>query len=362
MLRTLLAVAAVGGMTSASIGADEIRFSDFDVRLAAHAQPEATIGGAVRAAFLSDEEIEMLFPPGVARQPVMRNVGNVSSVLPRPLSGGFGTDCDCGTACDCDAATGCGDSCDVACEGCESCDCAANGGAGCGRCSQASQRSIMYGEVQLLWLRAHVMEDAVGKLSEQYEFSPRLIAGCETCNGIGARGRFWHYGHQSEFLGDSDGIRFDLDVIDIEATSRFAIHRSDLVVSGGFRWTTMEIATDDTVSNNMLGLTFAADLRTAMCSSCDRQWSGICGARFSLLGGDWDGQGGGFVDREQDDNLVVQELYAGVEYLCCMKGGANLFARLVFEMQNWHSDAMAQSADTDSIGFVGPGAHFGASF
>ena len=36
-------------------------------------------------------------------------------------------------------------------------------------------------------------------------------------------------------------------------------------------------------------------------------------------------------------------------------------ARFAFEMQNWHSDALAQSS-TDSIGFIGPGVHVGAEF
>jgi len=39
----------------------------------------------------------------------------------------------------------------------------------------------------------------------------------------------------------------------------------------------------------------------------------------------------------------------------------DLRARLAFEMQNWHSDVLAESADA-SLGIVGPGIRLGAEF
>jgi hypothetical protein len=79
------------------------------------------------------------------------------------------------------------------------------------------------------------------------------------------------------------------------------------------------------------------------------------------MGGDWEGDAGGFLDPVRDDNVVVEELYGGVEYLC-VRGDYDLFARLIFEVQNWHSDAAAQDAGADSIGFVGPGIEVGMMF
>ncbi len=37
-------------------------------------------------------------------------------------------------------------------------------------------------------------------------------------------------------------------------------------------------------------------------------------------------------------------------------------ARLAFEVQNWHSDVLSESADIGAIGFIGPGLRVGAEF
>jgi hypothetical protein len=64
----------------------------------------------------------------------------------------------------------------------------------------------------------------------------------------------------------------------------------------------------------------------------------------------------------RDDNVVVHELYAGMEFARCYRR-IDLRARLAFELQNWHSDVLAETdADTDTIGVVGPGVRVGAEF
>ena len=57
----------------------------------------------------------------------------------------------------------------------------------------------------------------------------------------------------------------------------------------------------------------------------------------------------------------MEELYGGVEYIRTYRD-YDLYARLKFEIQNWHSDAVAQESGTDSIGFVGPGIELGTMF
>jgi hypothetical protein len=110
----------------------------------------------------------------------------------------------------------------------------------------------------------------------------------------------------------------------------------------------------------MPGLTFAGDVRTAICGNCRSQWSGVCGARWSLLGGDWEGDNV-LVQETFDDNVTVQELYGGVEYLCHHQH-CDVYARIVFEVQNWHSDTIGENSPTDSLGFVGPAIHGGISY
>jgi hypothetical protein len=214
-----------------------------------------------------------------------------------------------------------------------------------------------------MFLRAHVMENAIGKLSEQYQFSPRMVIGYEDAQGIGGRIRYWHYDQSTNNLTDPTlPIRFEMDVFDIEGTSRFGTDRAELVVSGGFRWTDARITLADApVANDMPGITFAADLRVILCRERRWEWASVSGARYSLLGGDWEGAANGFLEPNRDDNVAVFEFYGGFEYIQHYKG-YDAFARIVFEVQNWQSDVASQTAGADSINFMGPGAHFGLIF
>jgi hypothetical protein len=133
-------------------------------------------------------------------------------------------------------------------------------------------------------------------------------------------------------------------------------------VSGGFRWTDARITLADApVANDMPGITFAADLRVILCRERSWEWASISGARYSLLGGDWQGAANGFLVPNHDDNIAVNEFYGGFEYIQHYQG-YDAFARIAFEVQNWQSDVASQTAGADSINFMGPGVHFGMIF
>jgi hypothetical protein len=219
-----------------------------------------------------------------------------------------------------------------------------------------------YAEVDMLFLRSHMMEDTVGKLSETYEFTPRFILGYETAEGVGARARYFTYGRETTVLNAPENIRFEFDVFDVEATAKFQSCRNELVVAGGFRFASWDTDWDgEEVGIDAPGITVAADFRTMACGDCRTQWAVVGGARWSALGGDWEGSDFGLVEPLRDDNIVVQELYGGVEYSCHYCNYV-MWARLVFEMQNWHSDVLSQSAGADSLTLLGPGIHVGMGF
>jgi hypothetical protein len=345
---------------SASNQAQDIKFShtsDMSVQLVSYAEASSEQGGALRAAFLADE------PTDAPQEPNRL----APSVRPAPISQSV----QCASGVDCGAGGSCG--LDVTPDGhrilnresaCDACATCPTGD--CGVChldeTCEGHGSVYYAEVQIMWLRAHVMEDSVGKLSEQFNWSPRAVAGYENEHGIGARGRYWHYSHETPILGGGD-VEFQFDTIDIEGTARFSMRKADLVLFGGMRWATIELGVDgDSTSTGAPGLTFGGDGRIEVCRKCNSQWAAIGGARWTALGGDWEGSSDGFVPPVRDDNMIVQEIYGGVEYLSQTSSGYTIFARLTFEIQNWHSDAMSQLSGTDSIGFVGPGVHAGATF
>jgi hypothetical protein len=219
---------------------------------------------------------------------------------------------------------------------------------------------VLYAEVHLMFIRAHVTESVTGKLSEQYEVTPRIVLGYEKAARTGGRLRFWHYDHATPLLnGTDDAIRFEFQVYDIEGTTRFGTDRAELVVAGGFRWTDARISIDDdAVVNDMPGITFGADVRAVICRRSWCELASVGGARWSLMGGDWEGSSNGFLEPDRDDNLTVTEIYGGFEYLH-HKSRFDLFARAVLEVQSWQSDVASQSAGGDSINFMGPGVHLG---
>jgi hypothetical protein len=221
---------------------------------------------------------------------------------------------------------------------------------------------MYYFEIQNMFMRTHFSSDVVGKLREKYEWSPRIVGGYESPGGLGARMRWWSYSRTNSTVNGNDQFHLDLDVLDAEGTARFSSRRADLLIAGGLRYANFEIGEDnDEISADLPGITFAADGRMALCCKGRTQYSAVCGARWSLLFGDWEGDDTDLVEAEFDDNVTTQEIYGGFEFLC-HNCNYDLFARLVFEVQNWHSDVIGENSETDSIGFIGPAIHTGVSF
>jgi hypothetical protein len=229
------------------------------------------------------------------------------------------------------------------------------------RCDSEAKPTY-YVEAEVMALRAHFGETAVGKLAEKYEASERIIVGVENVWGAGARIRYWSYDRTTPILtGSGDSIRFNFDVVDFEGTTRFITDRFDLLIAGGVRWADIKIDIDSGRSrNDMPGGTIAADLRAMMCYECEHaiEWHSVTGARISIFGGDWEGSPTGLITPTRDDNITVVEIYGGFE--CAREcHGHVLYARLLFEAQNWRSDALGADTGIDSLGFIGPGASLG---
>ena len=231
---------------------------------------------------------------------------------------------------------------------------------GCYDCYGDCHYGQYYAQVELYWARLHLAEAAAGKLSENHDVSPRIVLGFENACGIGGRIRYWHYGEETDLLDSPDEIGFDLDVLDLEGTNHFHVKRTDITLGGGLRLADIDSTDDDrdNIHNSMLGLTMAADLRTRLCCYCGNRFAAVYGGRLSLLGGDWEGAGHDFIRETRDDNLVVHELYSGLEH-SYRYFGQDWYTRVVVEMQTWESDAMQE---VDKFSFVGPSWHLGARF
>jgi len=232
----------------------------------------------------------------------------------------------------------------------------------CSDCGSGSRRIIA--DVELLALRTHFSDQPFGKLAEHYELSERIVLGMEKANGIGGRIRYWTYDRTTPNLQGGTSLGADFSVTDFEGTTHFGWQAWDITFAGGLRFADirLDIDTGHTRSNQMPGATFAVDLRGLICgdSNCASAWHSVGGVRWSVLGGDWRDDGGPIAETH-DDNVTVLEIYGGFEYSKCCHGH-EVYARLVFEAQNWRSDALGENTGIDSMGFVGPGLNMGVNY
>lgn len=226
-------------------------------------------------------------------------------------------------------------------------------------------RPHLSADVDFMLLRPQVTETAIGKLSEQYEFSPRIILDLRGVGNLEGRVRFWHYDRPSDVLGSNEEVRFRFNVLDIEAVHRFSGGRSDLDLSAGLRLAGMHLT--DTGGNgsgaDLIGLTVAGDGLTPLGLFPGGHLGLVYGGRFSILGGNWGGADNSLILNHQvrNDNVLAEELYAGVE-LARRFRTCEIRMRALYEMQNWRSDALSENANLDSIGFFGPGLQLGVDF
>lgn len=171
------------------------------------------------------------------------------------------------------------------------------------------------------------------------------------------RVRYWHYDRDSEVLGWNGSVGIKFDVLDVEAVHRFAARKSELTLSGGLRLAGIRLHDINLWESNtdLIGLTLAGDGLTPLGAFPGGYFGLVYGGRLSILRGDWNGDGDSqFVNRfVGNDNVVVNELYAGVE-LARRINALDVHLRLLFEMQNWRSDVLAQNAGIESIGILGP--------
>jgi hypothetical protein len=239
------------------------------------------------------------------------------------------------------------------------------GALGMSRDDGPNDRTRFTGDVELMLLRPSWSENAIGKLSEGLEFSPRASLAFRGLGNLDGRVRYWHFGQEVDVLDNNGDVEFRFNVFDIEATHQFSGRRSQITLGAGARLAGIRLTdTADLKSDaDFFGLTLSADGMTPLGNFRAGHIGLVYGGRLSVLTGDWGGDANSqFVDAQaRNDNMLVHELYGGVE-LARRFGAFDAHARLLFEMQNWKSDVLAEDSDIESIGFFGPGLELGAEF
>ena len=213
-------------------------------------------------------------------------------------------------------------------------------------------------------MRPQIAESAAGHFSEANHLSPRVVLGLRGVGNLEARVRYWQYDHNVDLLGSDDNIGLKFNVLDLEALHRFEGRRSEFALAAGVRFAGIKLHDTDEahVGSDLFGLTLAGDGLSRLGMLPDGYFGLVYGGRISILGGDWHGDTNEFMNTPtRSDNVLVHELYGGVELGRCCRG-VNCHARLVYEMQNWQSDALGRDSVLGSIGFFGPALQLGADF
>ena len=113
------------------------------------------------------------------------------------------------------------------------------------RYDPSSRRGGLYAAADLTFLRPYVSGDGLsvlipapgpGGLEGEYTFAPRIIIGYEGANGLGVRARYWFFDQEFALEGVAPTFGIDMDVLDLEATTRQEFRSWDLLFAGGVRY------------------------------------------------------------------------------------------------------------------------------
>src|SRR5262249_20305957 len=97
----------------------------------------------------------------------------------------------------------------------------------------APPRTRVSADVERMMLRPQIAESATGKLSEDLQFSPRVILEVDGAGNFDGRARYWYYNHDSAVLGTGQNIHLKFDVLDLEGLHHFRPGKSEVTLSAG---------------------------------------------------------------------------------------------------------------------------------
>ena len=113
----------------------------------------------------------------------------------------------------------------------------------CGSCQKGKGNCgcgpSWYAGYEMTVLQTYINDQVSGPgYDDAYGVGHRFIVGRDGGAGMGLRARYWMFNHGKDGLGALAGeaIRFDVDVLDIEATLNEQMCNWDVMVSGGIRY------------------------------------------------------------------------------------------------------------------------------
>ena len=217
----------------------------------------------------------------------------------------------------------------------------------------------------IFYVGAAASVETDGVIDDGLESGVRLTVGKEACDGFGVQFRYFHFESDFDYSGEWDGgtpilinglVDIEANAIDIEMTQRAQFRAWDLVVSGGLRYGSVEIAQPGGLFNGIPALVFNGRSGvefegvgptfsiTAQRPIGNRGLSVVGRARTALLFGDIDQtyafQGPPFAGTINDDFVQVSEFQLGLQADRHI-GNRTVNLGIFWEAQRWDSDSNA---------------------
>lgn len=184
----------------------------------------------------------------------------------------------------------------------------------------------------------------------------RYWFGYETSEGLGIRGRFFHWADEQFYNGANREQSFQ--TFDIESTLDMSIRSFQIDGFAGMRWGSIELQGSDSDFDSGfgsldsyqfegVGLTIGADGRRALLGNI----SLVLGARYSVLYGE-----NSFTETTavlDNTYLDILEVRLGAEWARTFCSGSRVFAGIAWEQQIYGTDSyMPHAIDPESLGDV----------
>ncbi|TWT77532.1 hypothetical protein Pla123a_21930 [Posidoniimonas polymericola] len=202
-----------------------------------------------------------------------------------------------------------------------------------------------------------------------FSLSPRFTLGVETCDGLGARVRYWFFDETARTADNSGFVSVDAYTFDAEIFKRVQLGRSTTIEGfGGVRWSEFNLDDDTDLDWRVDGVGLTTGFEISHYLTCNHRL--YAGTRLAVVVGDALLADNGDLDDSTGlgvSNTQLQvELAAGYEGKTNLGRGVTMVYGAGAELHNWSDAAIKADASdeaylTDS-GFAGFTFRLGAEY
>ncbi|QDU54852.1 hypothetical protein [Aeoliella mucimassa] len=202
-----------------------------------------------------------------------------------------------------------------------------------------------------------------------FDLSPRFTLGAESCNGLGARVRYWFFDQTESTVDNTGFVSIDAYTFDMEIYKRVQLGKSTTLEGfGGIRWSEFNLDDDTGLDWRVDGAGLTTGFEISHQFRCNHRL--YAGTRLGMVMGDAILADNG--DLDDATGMAINNTSLQVELSAGYEGKTQLGRRMTLvygggaEVQNWSDAAVKADASDEAYltdaGWVGLTFRLGAEY